>query len=85
MRLDAASWPRVLAVLPPAEGEVTESLAVAFVDAGDAVDQLEDVRLAVGYGLGARWRSPAGPIGVDLAYGQRTSELQLHFSLAIPF
>ena len=57
----------------------------AFVDAGDAVDQLEDVRLAVGYGLGARWRSPAGPIGVDLAYGQRTSELQLHFSLAIPF
>lgn len=57
----------------------------AFVDAGDAVDQLEDVRLAVGYGIGARWRSPAGPIGVDLAYGQRTSELQLHFSLAIPF
>ena len=57
----------------------------AFVDAGDAVDQLEDVRLAVGYGLGARWRSPAGPIGVDLAYGQRTSRVELHFSLAIPF
>ncbi len=35
MRLDAASWPRVLAVLPAAEGEVTESLAVAFVDAED--------------------------------------------------
>ena len=65
---------------------LNESWGVAaFVDAGDAVDQLEDIRLAVGYGLGARWRSPAGPIGVDLAYGQRTSELQLHFSLAIPF
>ena len=35
MRLDAASWPRVLAVLPPAEGDVTEPLAVAFVDAED--------------------------------------------------
>lgn len=35
MKLDAASWARVLAVLPPAEGEVTESLAVAFVDADD--------------------------------------------------
>ena len=35
MRLDAASWPKVLAVLPAAEGEVTESLAVAFVDADD--------------------------------------------------
>ncbi|WP_226472295.1 autotransporter assembly complex protein TamA [Dechloromonas denitrificans] len=57
----------------------------AFVDAGDAIDDLADIKLAVGYGLGARWRSPAGPIGVDLAYGQRTGEVQLHFSLAIPF
>ena len=57
----------------------------AFVDAGDAVDSRKDIRLAVGYGLGARWRSPAGPIGVDLAYGERTRSVQLHFSLAIPF
>jgi translocation and assembly module TamA len=57
----------------------------AFVDAGDAVDSLADVRLAVGYGLGARWRSPAGPLGVDLAYGERNREVHLHFSLAIPF
>ena len=57
----------------------------AFVDAGDAVDALDKARLAVGYGLGARWRSPAGPIGIDLAYGERTGEVQLHFSLAIPF
>lgn len=57
----------------------------AFVDAGDAVDRLDKVRLAVGYGLGVRWRSPAGPIGADLAYGQRTGDLQLHFSLSIPF
>jgi hypothetical protein len=35
MRLDAASWPKVLALLPPTEAEVTESLAVAFVDAED--------------------------------------------------
>ena len=57
----------------------------AFIDAGDAVDSLKDARLAVGYGLGARWRSPAGPIGVDIGYGQRTEKFQLHFSLAIPF
>ncbi|NJD24829.1 MAG: outer membrane protein assembly factor [Betaproteobacteria bacterium] len=59
--------------------------AAAFVDAGDAVDSLGDVRLAVGYGLGARWRSPAGPIAVDVAYGERTGNFNLHFSLAIPF
>ncbi len=73
-----------------ASAEVTHWLdedwgIAAFVDAGDAVDSLQDVRLALGYGLGARWRSPAGPIGVNLAYGERTRGFQLHFSLAIPF
>ncbi len=56
-----------------------------FIDAGDAVDQLKNINLAVGVGLGARWRSPAGPIGIDLAYGERNREVHLHFSLAIPF
>lgn len=73
-----------------ASAEVTHWLdedwgVAAFIDAGDAVDSLQDVRLALGYGLGARWRSPAGPLGVDLAYGERTRGFQLHFSLAIPF
>ena len=63
-----------------------ESWGIAgFIDAGDAVDSLQDARLAIGYGAGARWRSPAGPLGVDLAYGQRLQKFQLHFSLAIPF
>jgi translocation and assembly module TamA len=57
----------------------------AFVDAGDAVDALREAKLAVGYGLGVRWRSPAGPIAADLAYGERERRVQLHFSLAIPF
>lgn len=78
---------RYLAVV---SGEVThwlnESWGVAgFVDAGDAVDDLKHSKLAVGYGVGARWRSPAGPIGFDVAYGQRTKGVQLHFSLVIPF
>lgn len=73
-----------------ASAEVTHWLdeswgIAAFVDAGDAVDELKEVKLAVGYGLGARWRSPAGPIGVDLAYGERSQQIHLHFSLAIPF
>lgn len=73
-----------------ASAEVTHWLndswgIAAFVDAGDAVDSLENLKMAVGYGLGARWRSPAGPIGADLAYGERTGSVQLHFSLAIPF
>ncbi len=57
----------------------------AFVDAGNAVDDLSHVDLAYGYGLGVRWRTVAGPIAVDLAYGEQSEAVHLHFSLAIPF
>lgn len=56
-----------------------------FVDAGNAVDDLADVRLKYGAGAGARWLSPAGPIAVDLAWGEESNTPRLHFSLAIPF
>lgn len=57
----------------------------AFIDAGDAADSRSGFNLARGYGVGARWQSPAGPIAIDLAYGERVHRPQLHFSLAIPF
>lgn len=59
--------------------------AAVFVDAGDAFDERRVRQLATGYGVGARWRSPAGPLGIDLAWGQRVGKLRLDFSLAIPF
>jgi len=56
-----------------------------FVDAGNAADDREVLNLAIGYGLGARWKSPAGPLAIDLAWGQRDEQLRVHFSLAVPF
>lgn len=56
-----------------------------FVDAGQAADDRDVFSLALGYGWGARWKSPAGPLAVDLAWGQRKHALHLHFSLAVPF
>lgn len=56
-----------------------------FVDAGDAADSIDALSLAIGYGLGARYRSPVGPINLDLAYGQETEEFRLHFSLGVSF
>ncbi len=35
MRLDESTWTQVLAVLPVVEGEVSETLAVAFVNSDD--------------------------------------------------
>lgn len=59
--------------------------AAVFVDAGDAQDSRDAFDLALGYGLGARWKSPLGPLGVDLAYGQREGKVRLDFSLSVPF
>ena len=56
-----------------------------FVDAGDAAQSFGDMSLAVGYGVGARVRTPAGPLFLDVAYGQRERDLRLHFSLGIAF
>jgi translocation and assembly module TamA len=57
----------------------------AFVDAGNSADRWSDVKPVLGYGLGARWRSPVGPLRVDLAYGRDVHRYRLHFSVGIAF
>jgi translocation and assembly module TamA len=59
--------------------------AAVFVDAGDAADSFGELHPRVGYGLGARWKSPVGPLNLDLAYGQETEEVRLHFSVGFSF
>jgi translocation and assembly module TamA len=56
-----------------------------FVDAGNAWDDSELFRAALGYGLGARFRTPIGPIRADLAYGEESHQLRLHFSVGYTF
>ena len=57
----------------------------AFVDAGNAFDDRSDARPAVGYGVGARVRKPIGPFRLDLAYGEQSRQVRLHFSVGIAF
>ena len=59
--------------------------AAIFVDAGDAFDDRSAFDAAFGYGIGARWRSPIGPFRADIAYGERTRALRLHFSAGFTF
>ncbi len=56
-----------------------------FVDAGNAADNFHDLKPKAGYGIGGRWRSPVGPINVDVAYGQAVKSARLHFSLGFTF
>jgi translocation and assembly module TamA len=56
-----------------------------FVDAGDAADSPAALSPVYGVGVGARYRSPVGPVNLDLAYGEATEEFRLHFSLGVSF
>ena len=56
-----------------------------FIDAGRAVAHWTDYKPALGYGVGLRYRSPIGPLKVDLAYGEDLTKLRLHFTVGIAF
>jgi translocation and assembly module TamA len=65
---------------------VTETLgAAAFVDVGDAFDRPKKFDPALGIGIGVRYKSPIGPVRADLAYGERTGKVRLHFSVGYSF
>lgn len=58
-------------------------LGAVFVDAGDAASTPPDLHINVGYGAGVRWRSPVGPLKLDVAYGREVRQWRLHFSVGI--
>lgn len=59
--------------------------AAIFTDFGNAANTVKDLKPVYGYGLGARWKSPVGPIGADIAYGEKTGEYRMHFNIGVVF
>lgn len=59
--------------------------AAVFYDVGDAFDELGGFKANAGYGLGVRWKSPVGPVGLYVAYGEEAHTIRLHFSLGVTF
>ncbi len=58
---------------------------VIFHDAGQAALNWQQYVPVHGYGLGVRWRSPVGPLRIDLAWGEETQRARLHFNVGITF
>ena len=56
-----------------------------FADAGNASTTWGQMKPALGYGVGLRWRSPVGPLRIDLAYGEEVRTTRLHLSVGIAF
>lgn len=59
--------------------------AAAFTDVGDAADTPKEWRVNRSYGAGARFRTPAGPFALDVAYAERERRLRLSFSVTVAF
>jgi len=59
--------------------------AAVFWDVGTAPDNLHDVRLFNGVGVGARWRTPVGRVQLDVGYGIEEHQFRPHISLGVAF
>jgi translocation and assembly module TamA len=59
--------------------------AAVFYDTGDAADDPQSYKPVHGYGAGLRWKSPVGPLNLDLAYGREVRKSRLHFSVGFAF
>lgn len=56
-----------------------------FWDAGTATNNLSGITIYNGVGVGARWRSPVGPLQLDVGYGIQKKQFRPHISLGVAF
>ena len=66
-------------------GRTTEWESAVFADAGAVANTVGSLETKVGVGAGVRWRSPVGPVQIDLAYGLATHKMRLHLSVGFSF
>ncbi len=76
-------WTGSVEVARPVSEDLPSVWGAVFVDAGQAAERFGDLKPVVGWGAGVRWRSPVGPLRLDLARGQATGRWRLHFSVGI--
>jgi len=69
----------------PISASLPSVWGAVFVDAGRAANGFTNLKPAIGTGFGIRWRSPVGPLKVDLAWGEETHSVRLHFSVGIAY
>jgi translocation and assembly module TamA len=81
MGIGSLEWQRPII----SNNQATEWEGTVFVDAGAIADTPRELRARVGYGVGARWKSPVGPLQIDLAYGVAVQRFRLHMNLGFTF
>ena len=79
--IGSIEWQRPITL----KGQPSEFEHTVFVDAGAVADKPQDMHPSVGIGTGVRWKSPIGPLQIDLAYGVKVKQLRLHVSVGFVF
>jgi translocation and assembly module TamA len=67
------------------KGLLTDWEGALFVDAGSVADKPADLHAQVGVGAGLRWKTPVGPLQIDLAYGVAVQKWRLHLNVGFVF
>ncbi len=67
------------------DGRRSDWETALFIDAGAVANHSGALSPQVGLGVGLRYRSPVGPLQVDLAYGVERQALRLHMSVGFAF
>ena len=81
LALGSIEWQRPITL----KGQPSEFENTLFIDAGAVADKPQELRPSVGIGTGVRWRSPIGPLQLDLAYGLKVKQVRLHVSVGFVF
>ena len=77
----SVEWQRPIVV----NDKLTDWESTVFIDAGAVADKPAELRAKAGVGVGARWKSPVGPLQIDVAYGVAVKKLRLHLSVGFTF
>ena len=72
-------------VARPILARIPQLWGAVFIDAGRAADTWRQLKPALGVGVGVRYRSPVGPLKLDLAYGEEARRLRLHLTVGVAF
>ncbi|MDE1948070.1 MAG: BamA/TamA family outer membrane protein [Burkholderiales bacterium] len=69
----------------PLSASIPTLWGAVFADAGNAANSFREMKIDRGAGVGLRWRSPVGPLRLDLAYGYQVRKYRFYFSVGVTF
>lgn len=78
-------WAGSIELARPLRVETPQFMGAVFVDAGQAADEWRQLQAAYSAGVGFRWRSPVGPLKIDLARAIEPQTWRLHFSVGLTY